>query len=982
MTEERRVLTYVEVDVDYCSLSYGVAPCTASVGVTGERKCFNTLSTCQDRENFTNVPVTLRFAVSTSYLPKDISAVPNIASVQLNPGIISLGEDLGQRTTLQVAFNDHPWSDTGPGYDKYYAERPYNPFEQGTYWGKFRTRQLYLRGRPIRLIRGILGQTIEEMETRHYVIDTFDMGADGTYSITAKDALKLADGDRAQAPALSEGFLVSDIAAADVLATLSPVGIGAEYPVTGFVAIGGKEIVEYVRDVLAGNDSSTKLLLHFDGADAATATTDSSSVPKTATANGNVQLDTSDKQFGTASSLFDGTGDYWSFADHADWTPAGDFTIDYWVSHATLTDFQTHFTHFTDATNYYQMIVSSTGSISFVVAVAGVTTISVDAPGGSIAADGEFQHVALVRNGNRFDIYVDGVSKTNTTDADSIPNFTSAFRIGANRSALNGFNGRIDEFRFSHSARWTENFTPPVSAYQVSVDVLVLLERGKFGTEASDHDEQDRVQQVIFYEGVDPALIIQDLLTSYAGIDSSLIPIASWLAETESFFRRVLTGVIAEPTPVKTLVSEIIQQAGLAVWWDDAEQQIRLQVLRAISTTADRFDDELILAGTFSSREQPEKRLSQVWTYFGQRNPLEKQDDPDNYRSVAATVDLQKESDQGSAAIEKIFSRWIPAFGRNVAERLNDIRLGRFSDPPRRFSFSTLRPTEPLLGGGYRLGWWSLQDDTGARADVPVQVTRQNPTADRFEVEAEEMLFTTYDEEDLGNRTILIDSDYLNFNFRDVHDTLYPDPESGDVVTCIIAEGVTVGSHLLGEPAFDVGDWPAGVTLNLQILGKIEGRGGKGGAAAAGTQIDDDAFEGVPGEDGSTALYTRYAITIDGTGGNVWAGGGGGGGAAGGVESFPVGGGGGGAGSEPGAGGAGFTGGAAGDPGTESEGGLGGLASSANGGDGGDPGEPGLAGGDKGELAGGAGGDAGVAVDGDSFVTWTVLPTFMGSRVN
>ena len=33
-----KALSYVEIDVDRCSLVYGVGPCTASVGVTGEHK--------------------------------------------------------------------------------------------------------------------------------------------------------------------------------------------------------------------------------------------------------------------------------------------------------------------------------------------------------------------------------------------------------------------------------------------------------------------------------------------------------------------------------------------------------------------------------------------------------------------------------------------------------------------------------------------------------------------------------------------------------------------------------------------------------------------------------------------------------------------------------------------------------------------------------------------------------------------------------
>lgn len=65
-------LTYVEIDIDRCALSYGVSPCAASIPETGAIKCFNSIGSCQDRENFDDGGVTLRFAVNTSYLPDDI----------------------------------------------------------------------------------------------------------------------------------------------------------------------------------------------------------------------------------------------------------------------------------------------------------------------------------------------------------------------------------------------------------------------------------------------------------------------------------------------------------------------------------------------------------------------------------------------------------------------------------------------------------------------------------------------------------------------------------------------------------------------------------------------------------------------------------------------------------------------------------------------------------------------------------------------
>ncbi|MEW9808602.1 hypothetical protein ABUE31_21640 [Mesorhizobium sp. ZMM04-5] len=763
-----KALVFVEIDIDYCSLVYGTAPCMATTEgetPTGAAKCFNSIGTCQDRENFASSTVTLRFAQGTAYLAESgIDAIAAIEDVSVTPGTISLGEDLGTRSSLRVTMSDFPWSDTGPGFDKYLADRAYDPFRQGTFWGKFRARFPSLRGRPIRVIRGFLGQTLEEMETRHFVIESTDGPTSrATFSIVAKDALKLASGDRAQAPRLSRGFLVGSLAVDGTTATLSPAGIGdLEYPSSGYVAIGGKEICAFTR----------------------------------------------------------------------------------------------------------------------------------------------------------------------------------------------------------------------------SGDVLTLT-RAQLGTEASQHGSDDRVQIVLRYVGEDPADIISDLLQTYANVPAGYIPLATWQDETANYLKRVYTATIADPVAVGTLLSELIEQAALALWWSDIDQQIRLQVLRGIPTTAARFTMENVLKGSFDSKEQPDRRISQVWTYFGQRNPLERVEDPDNYRSTAITVDLAAETDYGSPAIKKIFARWIPAFGRTVALRLNDIQLGRFVTPPRHFSWEVLRSESDIvsLGGGYRLEWRTIQDATGAPTDAPVQVTRIGVSVDKLRVEAEEMLFQQLDPEDLTNRTITVDSNSLNLNLRSIHDTLYPAPTDADVLagvtlTCIIESGVIVGSALTANPAFDVGSWPDDFPITLVVNGRIQGRGGDGAYDPAGS-------DGLPG---GTALYTRFPVDLEVGSGEIFGGGGGGAGNVNVIDpAVDFVNGGGGAGSLPGNGGPQpgtnpviVSKSTAASNGTTEAGGLG--SQPASGPKGGTGGGPGLAGQ---SLGGSAGGAAGTAIDGDSYITVTVGPgDIRGPQIN
>lgn len=228
-------------------------------------------------------------------------------------------------------------------------------------------------------------------------------------------------------------------------------------------------IINPYRFVLGGNDAYTKLLLHFNGADESTTFTDSSASAHEDTANGDAQLDTAQKKFGTASGLFDGTGDFVDFADHSDFEMGGgDFTIDFWFrptnTSAGLRHLVGKYTFgvyspwfiYQEGTSV-KLYASSNGS-GFDVAVA--RTIAT-----GISAD-TWYHIAYVRNGTTYTTYKDGVQSDTFENASTLYDSAMPVRIGASSSTQQGYLGHIDELRISKGiARWTSNFTPPTSEY-------------------------------------------------------------------------------------------------------------------------------------------------------------------------------------------------------------------------------------------------------------------------------------------------------------------------------------------------------------------------------------------------------------------------------------------------------------------------------------------------------------------------------------
>lgn len=233
-------LLFVELDCPKCANDFGVAPCTA-VG-TGDAKCKKTVSTCKDFDNYDGSEIqTLRWVKSAAYMPKNIYAVPNLNNVQTNAQRINPGENLGRRERVTCSFFNHSHNDID--LDPYVSERTYNPYEKGTYWGRFAAMYPNVQGYAARVIRGNTDQAIGSMEISHYIADVGKIAGDKMgYGLTLKDALDFAEGNKTLCPSPSLGLLDSDISSSATSVTLTPSGIGASYPASFPASIGNESV--------------------------------------------------------------------------------------------------------------------------------------------------------------------------------------------------------------------------------------------------------------------------------------------------------------------------------------------------------------------------------------------------------------------------------------------------------------------------------------------------------------------------------------------------------------------------------------------------------------------------------------------------------------------------------------------------------------------------------------------------------------------
>lgn len=225
--------------------------------------------------------------------------------------------------------------------------------------------------------------------------------------------------------------------------------------------------------------SNCVFLSHFDGSDGATTATDDSDSAHTITFDGDAELDTAQKKFGTASLLCTGSTPDAKTGLSSDLNLYGvDFTIDFWfyLPSQSMNDglygiFMLQQATLSDADG----IICWNDNQRLTIRVNGTNVISLDDGGGGGAwnPSAGWHHFEYSReistNTHRF--FLDGVSQQSNVNTADIDNANHALHIGYGYPSYYWFtnangDGQIDEVRVLKGlVAHTANFTPPTEAY-------------------------------------------------------------------------------------------------------------------------------------------------------------------------------------------------------------------------------------------------------------------------------------------------------------------------------------------------------------------------------------------------------------------------------------------------------------------------------------------------------------------------------------
>ncbi|MEM1079218.1 MAG: hypothetical protein AAGI09_11870 [Pseudomonadota bacterium] len=224
-----------------------------------------------------------------------------------------------------------------------------------------------------------------------------------------------------------------------------------------------------------------------------------------------------------------------------------------------------------------------------------------------------------------------------------------------------------------------------IIAFERVGDVLTFTERGAEGSEVSDHQANDQVQEALVYDPARPSDVIADLLIRFGNVPDTMIPLADWKAEYDAWFAGLLTSrtVIPKPTPVPVLIGELCQ-IGAMVFPDvrAGDIKFRMSAPLKVGEVFQYLDEDTdIREGTLRVTRGEDLRATPINLAHGVIDWTEAVTSLKNFTKLSTS--FVADDPYSQLAIRWMYMRWFGREGNEAtASVIVDRLMARYQEPP------------------------------------------------------------------------------------------------------------------------------------------------------------------------------------------------------------------------------------------------------------------------------------------------------------
>lgn len=231
--------------------------------------------------------------------------------------------------------------------------------------------------------------------------------------------------------------------------------------------------------------------------------------------------------------------------------------------------------------------------------------------------------------------------------------------------------------------------------------------RAVFGTEASEADAGDGVQQCYVVEDAAFADVVEEL-HNLGGIDSADLDLTLLASEAATWLGdefRIRNVCITDPESVTDLLKELMRPAGMVTWWAPIAQKVQFKVVAPASpadivlTTLD--DSAELIENSVSLKREEDLRVTLAAVNFARVSATAEQDEAKSYRQAEIAIDADAESanEYNERRVLTISSRFYGPLNTRAMRTFVQRYVARHRDAPERIEFH-LDPKDGSLTEG------------------------------------------------------------------------------------------------------------------------------------------------------------------------------------------------------------------------------------------------------------------------------------------
>lgn len=254
-------------------------------------------------------------------------------------------------------------------------------------------------------------------------------------------------------------------------------------------------------------------------------------------------------------------------------------------------------------------------------------------------------------------------------------------------------------------------------------DSITGVARAKGGTDAEAHDADAPVRD-IYNNNANVVDVIRDLIEDFSDIDhATYLPDADWNTQKNDFLSSETVDLwVVEPTTIDKVIDKLAADCFVNVWWDDANQEIKLQALGpSLTPTVTWTDDNNILDSKITVKRDQKKVLTTVLYFFGKLNQAGGTS-ADNFESVYQNTRTSIETALGEERVKKIYSEVVPASGTSTASKVTGRLIDQNEIPIELTCLVDAKDSTVDIGDAITIETDLIQDTNGARLPTIMRV--------------------------------------------------------------------------------------------------------------------------------------------------------------------------------------------------------------------------------------------------------------------